>query len=96
MIFILCPLCNFSWLRANLERQGAPKMLIREYIMYACTLVQTAPLLSKPRDKAMVSFRRECWSLVDLYLGVSDWKVQKAHRLSARSPFMYKSWRLLL
>ena len=46
------------------------------YITHACALAQTAPLLSRPRDKAMASFRRECWPLVALYLGV-DWKVQR-------------------
>ena len=40
---------------------------------YACALAQTAPLLSKPRDKAM-AFRRECWPI---YLGVFDWKLQR-------------------
>ena len=25
----------------------------------------------------MASFQRECWLLVDLYLGVFDWKVQR-------------------
>ena len=30
-------------------------------------------MLSRPRDKAMESFGR----VVDLYLGVLDWKVQK-------------------
>ena len=25
----------------------------------------------------MASFRRECWPLVALYLGVFDWKVQR-------------------
>ena len=29
------------------------------------------------RDKAMASFRRECWLFVALYLGVFDWKVQR-------------------
>ena len=53
-------------LRANLE---APKMLIREYMMYTCALAQTAPLLSKPRDKQWRIFD-ECWPLVALYLGV--------------------------
>ena len=69
---------KFFLVEANLERQGAPKMLIRAHIMYTCTLVQTSPLQSRgaPRDKAMASFRRKCWPLVDLYLGVFDWKVQ--------------------
>ena len=44
---------------------------------YACAFTQTAPLQSKPRDKAMASFRRECWPLVAIYLGVFDWKVQR-------------------
>ena len=39
--------------------------------------VDRAPILSKPRDKAMASFRRECWPLVAIYLGVFDWKVQR-------------------
>ena len=43
---------------------------------YACALAQTAPLLSKPRDKAMASFRRVL-PFVALYLGVFDWKVQR-------------------
>ena len=34
-------------------------------------------MLSKPRDKAMASFQRDCWPLVDLYLGIFDWKVQR-------------------
>ena len=34
-------------------------------------------MLSKPRDKAMASFRRDCWPLVDLYQGIFDWKVQR-------------------
>ena len=85
MIFILVPLVE-----AILERQGAPK--IRTYITYARALGQTAPLLSRPRDKAMASFRRECWPLVDLYLGVLTGKYkdsvgQKAHRLSVRNRF---------
>ena len=46
-------------------------------IAYACALAQTAPLLSRRRDKAMASSRRECWLLVELYLGVFDWKVQR-------------------
>ena len=55
---------------AKVERQGAPKVLIRAYITDACALALTAPLLSNPRDKAMASIQRECWPLVDLYLGV--------------------------
>ena len=30
-----------------------------------------------PPDKAMASFRRECWPFVALCLGVFDWKVQR-------------------
>ena len=44
MIFILVLQIFLS--QANLERQGAPKMLH----MYACALVQTVPLLSRPRQ----------------------------------------------
>ena len=68
---------------------------MRAYIAHACALAQTAPLLSRraPRDKAMASFRRECWQFVALYLGVLTGKYkdsvgQKAHRLSAWSRFM--------
>ena len=55
MIFILVPLI-FLLVVAKLERQGIPKMLIWAYITHACALAQTAPLLSKPRDKVMASF----------------------------------------
>ena len=50
---------------------------LRAYITYAYALAQTAPLLSRPRDKAMASFGREIWPLIDLYLGVFDWNVQR-------------------
>ena len=43
----------------------------------ACALAQTAPLLSKPCDKAMASFEDGVGPLVHLYLGVFDWKVQR-------------------
>ena len=56
-------------------------------------LAQTAPAEKAPRDKAMASFRRECWQFVALYLDVLTGKYkdsvgQKAHRLSAWSRFM--------
>ena len=34
--------------------------------------MQTTPLLSRPCDKAMASFRSEWWPLVDFYVGVFD------------------------
>ena len=59
MIFILVPLI-FLLVVAKLERQGAPKMLIRHtlrtHVQKHYALAQTVPLLSKPRDKAMASF----------------------------------------
>ena len=44
---------------------------------YACALAQTAPGAPALRDKAMASFRRECWQFVALCLAVFDWKVQR-------------------
>ena len=53
-------------------------MLIRTCIHYVrIRISQTAPLLSRPRDKAMASFGRDFWPLVDLYQVVFDWKVQR-------------------
>ena len=42
MVFILVPLI-FPLDAVKLERQGAPKMLIRAYITHACTLVKPPP-----------------------------------------------------
>ena len=54
-----------------LGRQGTPILRThaqkREY-------AQTAPC--RVTIKAMASFRRGCWPLVDLYLGVFDWKAK--------------------
>ena len=47
----------------------------RSRIYVRMRISQTAPLLSSPR--AMASFGREFWPLVDLYQVVFDWKVQR-------------------
>ena len=46
-------------------------MLMRAYIT----------LLSKPCDKAMVSFRRDCWQLVDILYSLESTKILLAKRL---------------
>ena len=48
-------------------------------ITHACAKRRIRMRISagKPRDKAMASFRRQCCRLVDLYLGVFYWKVQR-------------------
>ena len=65
----------FLLVEASLERQGAPKMLIRIYVHTLRSTrtrthahSQTAPLLSR----RFASFR-----VGALYLGVFDWKVQR-------------------
>ena len=71
MIFILVSLILPLGV-VKLECQGTPKM------HYACVHIsENAPLLSKPHDKAMASFRGQFWPLVDLYLVYFDWKVQR-------------------
>ena len=75
-------------LRLYLFHEGEPRAPERAKYAntgtYACALAQTAPLLSKPREKAMASFRRECWPLVALYLGGFDWKVYTKILLAKR------------
>ena len=82
MIFILVP--QIFLVEASLERQGAPKMLIRtDYVRtyahaYACALAQTAPLLSRRLvTRQWRLFEESVGQFIALYLAVFDSKVQR-------------------